>query len=93
MAETYGEVMPFKQAKCGNGGLLKKLLETPGTFLQKAVLLHLHSFPITKLHVLQSHCLVAVEIVSQTQKAPCSVCQAAMVSAVRPSHTDSLGTV
>lgn len=65
--------MLFKQGRCGkNCVLLKKLLETSGTFLQKAVLLYLHSFPITKLHMLQWHCLVAVEIVSQIQKTPCS---------------------
>lgn len=64
--------MPFNQGRHGNCVLLKKLLETSGTFLLKAVLLHLHSFPITKLHLLQLHCFAAVEIVSQIQKTPCS---------------------
>lgn len=48
--------------------LLKKPLETLGACLPKAVLLHLHGLSIPKLHVLQSHCLVAVEIVSQIQR-------------------------
>lgn len=66
--------MPFKQGRLGTRASLcapEKAVGHLRDMLAKgssASWLHLHGFSILKVHVLPSHCLVPVEIVSQIQK-------------------------